>query len=260
MNMPFTNTMGDYSVYQMEGLDKLIIRAKGGPTREQIANDPQFGPVRNSQSEFSGAGKAVHLVFDTFRTIARLADHNLGGMIGKVCRMMQTLDTSNNKGQRSILFTKFGSMIEGMDFSKQKPMESVLKQMPAFNISRNDKKAIVFFTDLFPGINLLNPWNFPKYRFLITLGMVQDMVFTDGGYSVVNDSIILNRSVLFTDWFSSNKVLGATRLELQLLETTVLDINSSLVLSIGVEFGRVISNTVTEPVKKGGCGKILGVS
>ena len=46
MDMPLTNTMGDFSIYKMEGVDKFIIRGKGGPTKEQIANDPQFERLR----------------------------------------------------------------------------------------------------------------------------------------------------------------------------------------------------------------------
>ena len=42
MNMPLTNTMGDFSIYKMAGVDKFIIRGKGGPTKEQIANDPNL--------------------------------------------------------------------------------------------------------------------------------------------------------------------------------------------------------------------------
>ena len=30
MNMPLTNTMGDFSVHQMEGVDKLIIMTSKG--------------------------------------------------------------------------------------------------------------------------------------------------------------------------------------------------------------------------------------
>ena len=259
MNLPLTNALGDFSLYQMEGVPKLIIRAKGGPTKDQIANEPQFERLRNSQSEFSGAGKAIGMIMDTTRGLNHLADHAFGGMLTKICRLIQTKDTVADPGKRPILFSKYGKMLEGMNFNDRKPIDSVLKHLPDFTISRDEHKATVYFTELFPGVNLLNPWNHPLYRLLVSFGVLQDMVLTKRGYEVTNRGIIMNKAHVITDWHSSNTPLAASILELTLPNNTILDANSSLVLSVGIEFGRMISNSVSERVKKAGCGKIIGI-
>ena len=258
-NTFFTSSLGDFSVYHMEGVEKLVIRAKGGPTKEQIKNDPQFDRTRKNSSEFSGAGIASGKIMHTSHLINKAADNSFSGRLSAVCHVLQTLDTSHVHGERSILFTKNGQLLEGMNFSKLRIIDSVLKNLPAFVISRDACSASVTFTDLFPGVNLFNPWNLPKYRLLITLGVLQDLVFTSSGYAAANPEIILYRTQVVTDWQSSNDVFKSAIFKLRLADNAILDSNSSLVLSIGVEFGNRVTNLITQPVKKACCGKIVGV-
>ena len=55
----FSNTPGDFSVYKMKEVEKLVIRAKHDPTKEELATLPQYEKFRLYQSEFRGAGKAA---------------------------------------------------------------------------------------------------------------------------------------------------------------------------------------------------------
>ena len=258
LNMPLTNNLGDYSLYQMAGVEKLIIRGKGGPSAEQVKNDPQFNRFRNSSSELSGAAKTAGFIMQTSKAINQLANHKYCGMLIKVCRAIQTLDMENEAGKRSILLSKYGNMLAGVNFNEQKSIDMVLKHLPPFTISRNECKATVVFPDLFPGINMANPWSHPLYRVIITLGNVQDMFYGEGGYSVVDQSIALHKGKNISGWFPSAAVLPAHTVEVQLPQLALTG-SSILVLSIGVEFGRMVSNTMTEPVKKAGCAKILGL-
>ena len=54
-NFPFGRNPGSYSVYKMRGVERLIIRAKAGPSKKQIATAPQFAFMRQNMSEFGGA-------------------------------------------------------------------------------------------------------------------------------------------------------------------------------------------------------------
>ena len=54
--IPFSNTLGDFSVYKMKDVDKLVIRAKHGPTKEELATLPQYEKFRLYQSEFRERG------------------------------------------------------------------------------------------------------------------------------------------------------------------------------------------------------------
>ena len=259
IGLPLTGKAGDFSIYQMKGVSKLIISAKGGPTKEQIANDPSFAGMRTWQKEFGGAGRASGMIRKTTNVLNHLADHKYGGMLTRICTLIQGKDEITEPGKRPIMFSKYGRMLQGLNVNESQGIDSVLTHLPHFSLSRKEHKATVYFTELLPGINLLNPGNHPMYRLLISLGIIQDMVFTDKGYVVINSKIILNRSQAITEWYSCNLPLAAQTFELTLVDNTILDANSSLVLAVGVEFGKMITDTVTAPIKKAGCAKIIGV-
>ena len=40
--IPFSNTLGDFSVYKMKDVEKLVIRAKHGPAKEELAIFRQY--------------------------------------------------------------------------------------------------------------------------------------------------------------------------------------------------------------------------
>jgi hypothetical protein len=54
----FTGPVSNFSVYKMRGIDKLIVRRKGGPSKEKIKNHPRFDQVRKINAEFGGRGTA----------------------------------------------------------------------------------------------------------------------------------------------------------------------------------------------------------
>lgn len=258
-NMLLSGSLGDYSIYKMEGVEKFIIRAKGGPTKEQIANDPEFKPLRNSQAELSSGSKGAALIRYVTLALSPLADHAFSGKLTKVCRIIQAQDKIAERGKRAILFSKYGKMLEGMNFNDRKVMDNVLTQLPSFNIFREEHKATVSFPALLPKLNILNPWNHPEYRFIITFGVLQDMVYTENGYEITNPAVTLNRTRIITDWHSSNTPLAAKTFELTLEDNTILDASSSLLLAVGIQFGKVITTSLIEPIKKAGCAKIIGV-
>ena len=99
-------------------------------------------------------------IMNTTRAINHLADHSLSGMLTNVCHLIQMKETRAEPGKRPILFSKYGKLLEGMNFNNRKIMDAVLKQIPGFTISRNEHKAMLYFTELFPGINLFNPWKY----------------------------------------------------------------------------------------------------
>jgi len=47
-------SLANVSMYRMHGTDKLVVRMKGGPTKEQIKTKPQFLKLRQNNSEWTG--------------------------------------------------------------------------------------------------------------------------------------------------------------------------------------------------------------
>ena len=51
--MQITGSIQGVSFYTRRGSDKVIMRTKGGATKDQIAHSPKFEKMRMQQKEFS---------------------------------------------------------------------------------------------------------------------------------------------------------------------------------------------------------------
>ena len=259
LNLPLTNSLGDLSIYKMHGVDKTIIRSKGGPTVEQYNTLPQFETTRENCSEFGGASKLAGSIRRGLYAVNHLADFNFKYALLNISRDIQKFDVINPPGQRSITLSRYPSMIKGFNLNKENVFDSVVNASPAFSIDRNNLKANLQFPYLFPGSNFSNLKKLPMYRFIISLGVVADMVWTSNGYVQQNEAVKFNPAQVTTAWLSAMEVFTARGFELQLREETVFDNSCTLVLAIGIEFGSAGKNGIVKGVKYAGCAKVLGV-
>jgi hypothetical protein len=51
--LQFTGSVGNLSAYTRRGSDKVIIRTKGGASRDKIKKSPNFKRTRESNSDFA---------------------------------------------------------------------------------------------------------------------------------------------------------------------------------------------------------------
>ena len=255
----FSNSLGDYSVYKQRGVDKLIIRFKGGPSAEKIKKWPQFASVRIQQSEIRGMGKFSQYLAQNSKGVKHLADYNYAGNFSKIGRLIQKMDTVSEAGKSAVMFSSFRSLIQGFNFNREHPFNSVVTPMPQFTISRSESKATVTFPDLYPGINIQSHWNFGLCRFIITLGLIPDLVHSDKGYKTACSDFTPAHSTRQGEWLSASSKIDAFSMEVFLSQGAKFNESVSLLLSVGIEFGMHISESVIQPVKHAGCAMILGV-
>ena len=256
---PVSNSLGDFSVYQQRGVPGLIIRAKGGPSKEMMKNAPQFHRLRLWQSEFRGGGKAASLIMNACKGIKRLSDYPFIGQLTKISLIIQNMDEVSPPGQRSILFSEHGKLLNGLNLNREHAFDTVVTSAPSYSFSRNQKKVSVSIPDLYPGINLLNPWNQPVFRFIISLGVIPDMVCKILKYVPANQQIKYNSVQFQSIWFPSTAVFTGFTTEVALENTQVVDDTCTMVLGMGIEFGKQLTNALVNPVKHAGCAKILSV-
>ena len=257
--IPFSNTLGDYSVYKMQGVEKLIVRLRHGPSKEQLKKEKRYEKFRLWQNEFAGASNGSKQIQLAISSIKHLKDFSFGGLLVKICKLMQKQETEYALGTRPILFSQQGSILNGFNLNQKNPFDVLVKSPVSHTISRTAAKAILVIPQLHPGINLANPGQWPLFRFIIGLGAIQDMVHNGSAYTTSDAAKYLNPKQVQTAWFSSDSVFKKMTCEIKLDDKAVLDEGTTLVLSIGIEFGRMISDGIVEGVKRGGCGKILGM-
>ena len=258
-NFLFSNTLGDYSVYKMKGVEKICMRAKGGPSKHQIKTAPEFEEVRENNTEFGGCSTCTSHIYQSLNPIKQLADHNFFNDLQVITKFIQKLDLVNPPGERSILVSANRSLLPGFNLNNNHLFDSVVKAIPAYIIDRNTVSAKVTIPELIPGMNFMPPWNLPLFRFVVVLSIFPDMKFTADGYKPMNNQAVYRPVKAETDWMVAGSSQPAREMMISLNNQVIPDSSDTLMISIGIELSKLLTRSIIQPVANVGCAKVLGV-
>jgi hypothetical protein len=256
----YTGSMGGVSAYKMRGVSQIVLREKGGPTRQQVKTGAQFTITRKRNEEWKGTMLAVKNINLAMHGVRHLADYNSTGALSKICRAVQDEDkTPGSFGKRSLLFSQYGYKLEGYGLNMYHPFDGVLKYPLQPVLNKELGMARIQLPEIIPGIHLSNPLKQPFYRLVFVLGVVADIVFDErrNAYCPVAD-VVNDRCVVQTEWSISTEATIAQTLELSMADWQ-LQAGISLVLSAGVEYGQPASGGIIKFTKYAGAGKVVRV-
>lgn len=255
----FTGSLGNLSAYRMRGVDKTIVRKKGGPTKKQIKNSPRFDLTRRNNAEFGGRATASGWIMRMMRDQKSLADYNIAGPLNKLVQHIQLLDAKNKKGERSILFSKRPEALEGFSLNKQTYFESVVRATLTTSINKDACSARVEIPALLPGINFNPPEQHSLYSVQVMLGAVPDLVYSPVKYQPGHTGFsVIGPAVVRTPWASTRKKSETVTLDVR-LNALPPDNSFVLMLTIGVCYGSMLAPEIVEQTEKAGSAKVLRV-
>ena len=260
-NFDFIGSLGPISAYKMRGVEGIVVRKKGGASKEKVKNSPRMEGTRRGNSEFGGratAGKWIRSVL--FRQL-QMADYNVTGAINSLMTPIQKLDTVHPLGQRDVAISKNPWLLEGFSLNKEKGFDSFIRNPLTWSVSREALSARIELPALLPGINLLATDKYPMFGIVASLGMVPDFFYSAHGFQPSSRDYSPNHGIMSTvdtGWFPTLQGSPAMPLELT-LSTTPPDQSFSLLLSIGIRFGAMINANTVQQVKQVGAAKILGM-
>lgn len=248
----FTGSFGGLSFYRMKGVDFVVVRRRKGPSKEKIRRSPQFDAHRRNSKEFMGRSRAASALLDTLHPLKTLADHNLIGPLTALMTRVQDADRGGEFGQRDIRLSQHPYFIDNYSLNRNTHFEKVVRAPIAYDINRPSRTATVDIPALKPGHDFIPVSKHTHYRFVATLGVVADLFYEDRYMPTYTD----DRSVVHSPWYRTDKGNGAITLETA-LHTELRDDVLTLVLGIGIEYGREKTprNIIAE--KDTGCAKIL---
>ena len=256
-NHPFSTSLGDHSIYTRKDSKKLVVRSKGGPTKEQVKTDPVFEKLRNHGSEFGGASSAAKMLRDAMLSVKNLGDFNLHSRLTGLIKAIMEIH-SDNPGKRPIIFSNAKPLLEGFHLNDTSNFDSVISSPIGFAIDRSAHSAVLQLPPLFRGKNFKSPWPYSFYRFRINLGIIRDMVFVEElGYRPQMEDEQGYTEMLDTEWYESGNNLIGQEVGLRIIDPA-FDETCYLLLSIGIEFGTPAYGKI-RPVKHAGCAKVLGM-
>lgn len=252
----FTGPIDNITAYKMKGVDGIILRKKGGASKNRIKRSPDFANTRKLNAEFSGssiAGKWLRLALGQQKLVA---DYNISGPINALMTIAQKQDSIHERGKRNVLLSTIPELLNGFSLNRGTPFDSIIRMPLTCSVSREGLSAHIDLPELRPGINFHSNEKHPFYRLVATLGIVPD--FFSGGrrYQPSSRAYTEGATAIKTDWYPVLQGSPASTLDIR--HTAVPpDQSFTLVLAIGICFGAVPAAGDVHQVKGAGAAKIL---
>ena len=261
--LQLTGSIQGISFYTRRGSDKVIMRTKGGVTKEKMAGAPQFEGLRKNQQEFSGCTKFASLTRYAFGGLHRLADYNLNAVLSGMAKNLMKLDTDAPLGQRRLQLSQHKQVLEGFNFNRKYPFNTVLRVGVTAVMDREKLLATVNIPRINTDIDLINIQRLPYFRMIAVIGTVSDMQYDEAEKSYVPEVSDLHGTsqVVNGEWYPTQTIVPEHTMIVQMSEArqALLTDEVSVLLSMAVEFGTVGFNGETVEVKYAGCGKVMTV-
>jgi len=256
-------SMANVSMYRMHGTDKIVVRSKGGPTKEQIKTLPQFQELRQNNNEWTGCTLMGSQIRCSFKVMNRLEDYSVIGALNAICKEVQKFDTENGQGKRAIRLSQHKSIISGLSFSRKQVLESVLRVPFETSLDRESGKAKIQIPEMNADMYLYNFRKLPYYRIVANLSGVCDMMIPEGGENYISPFTGYRdpeNGVFESAWMPTLGMQPALKINLDypLKENPIPD-EVTLLLCIGIEFGKSGAGNIISGVKYAGTGKIVRV-
>jgi hypothetical protein len=254
----FTGKIGEVTAYTRAGVDGIIVRTSEGIDGKRVKLGEEFVRTRENNAEFGGCATTSSAVRSALISLVPLEDYNILPQLNKVFRLVQVMDKESNRGERHVLLSKEPRILEGFSLNRKVSFDSILRSNLVYTLSRETYSATIDIPTLVHDINLVPSQQHAMFQVVATLGIVPDMKYTKNGYTPVNE-LASGYVAANTPWHAVKGGMAATTLELNIPNPPTNGEALSLVLSVGIAFGEMITNTVVQQVKRAGAAKILGV-
>jgi len=261
--MQMTGSIQGVSFYTLKGSDKVIMRTKGGATKKQIAKSPRFENTRKQNMEFGGCSKFGSKTRRAFGGLHRIADYNVTPVLNGMGKSLMKLDTVSEIGRRNLKLSENKEILEGFNFNRNYPFNTVVRISPQWILDRNNLQATVTVPRINTDIDLLNIQKLPFFRLMVAIGTVSDLAYneTKNEYKpLVPD--LHGASITTTGaWFKTQSIVPEQTLVVQLNKSLAAELagDISVLLSMAIEFGNIGMTDEPVEVKYAGCGKVLAV-
>jgi hypothetical protein len=245
-------SLQNLSAYKMRGSNKIIVRKKGGPSKNKVRHSPTFEKTRMNNKEFGGRSKAASHIKRLLWPLLSLADYNITGPLNALLKPIQEMDKESDWGQRNILISKNPRLLEGFPLNRRYLLESIVRTPFAWSIQK--EQLTVDIPDLLPGINFIVPGNYSWYQIIAVAGQVPDLFYNKYRYKPQDQHDYFD--VTETEWLPVNSAAPAGKLVIQKLPEKTD--TSSFMVAVGIAFGNMQYGHI-ERVKYVGAAKVIGM-
>ncbi len=256
-----TGSIKGVSFYTVRGSDRVIMRTKGGASKNKIATSPKFEGLRKQQKEWGGCAKFGSLTRYAFGGLHRLADYNLTPVLNGMGKNLMKLDTMSETGKRNLRLSAYRQALEGFNFNRNYPFNSVLRVGVTCEINRETLQATVKVPRINAANDIQNIQRLPYYRLIVVLGTVTDWHYSETEQAYIPAELNLNgvSEVYTSEWYQTQGIQNEQAITVQMTEQeqALVTDEVTVLVSMGIEFGTVGFTGEPVEVKYAGCGKVI---
>jgi hypothetical protein len=261
--LDITGPLGNLSIYTMRGVDKKIVRQKGGADRKEILHGENFANTRRHHHEFAAINVAGQHLRWTFHTLRNLSGgFNFSGPIVALLRLVQKQDSQSEWGTRNIVLSRYSDVLRGFSLNKTNVFDAIIRTTLEWSLDRSTRTARVTIPALMRDVNFLPQDDHALFRFEISLGMAPDFLYNHDKNEHLPPTWYGNLHngtgtlTAATSWYAAKQGCPSSTLELT-LDKIPEDEAYTLILAIGVRFGALYGDSIVKEVKYAGAAKIL---
>ncbi len=258
-----TGGFGNASFYTVRGSDKVIVRTKGGASKQKIKTSPKFEGLRKQQKEWGACAKYGSVARYAMGGLHRLADYNITPVLNGMGKNLMKLDTVSEVGMRYLRLSVYPQALEGFNLNRNYPFNTVLRVSPHVNLNRETLTATVVFPRINTAIDLLNVQKLPFFRLIISIGIVSDFQY-NRAHNEYEPIVPLVHGITDTStgaWHSTQTILAEHSMTAAFGEMELADMTdeATILVCLGVEFGNVGFTGEPVEVKYAGSAKVVAV-
>jgi hypothetical protein len=164
--LPIEGTVGELSFIKTEE-DGIIVRSKGGISRNRIANGDDFRLTRQNNDEFARAGYAVALVRAALKKEVAKGDRRATSRLMKQLMAALKADGTSARGLRTVQDGNPG-LLKGFEFNKYSPLAAVLILGYTSAVNRTTGALTVHLDPYTPMDDLVYPDEASHYEITVT--------------------------------------------------------------------------------------------
>jgi hypothetical protein len=254
--------LGPASVYKMRGHDKLVIRSRGGASKKQIKTHPNFDATRRLNQEWALVTNVASKIRNELAAFKSLADYNTSGPMNALVKKIQTADTINEKGKRSILLSRHPDLISSFQFNRQTLFDSIIRQPLEVSVDKAAAVATITVPLLQPGIHFFPNPRYAYYRMVLDMGLASDQVWDEQSakYKELLPKLP-SYSTIRSDWFPTSSTQPSATYQFS-PATKVYTIGPDMILYVaaGIQYGMPSPDGSIQPVPYAGAARILKCS
>jgi hypothetical protein len=238
LTTPFsiTGPLAGLSFYHRKDLPGTFVRGQSRISKERMHADPAFANTRRSGTEGGGRSQAAKWIRRVLKPLEAVRDHNWQGALSGSLTALQKRDIESAYGERSVLLSQHGYLLEGYPLSRRTPWDTMVRTPLSYTVDREHQSARVEIPALLEGVTFFPRTAHPYFRLVATLGVVPDLHYAAEGYGPAYRVGKHLPQVARTEWLGVKRGAPATALELQLPYSIEFPAYA-LVLALGVLFG-----------------------